>query len=138
MKRIISILLLLILITTVCCCCGKKEPQTGTISSIDCFDNAGFATAIECNQGGTCDFTASESSVATNITWEAYVFNKPFDDAPRYIPQASFRDHTTITSTGSIKVKNGDYLYIYCSENSFTVDSAEDIPKDVSLSYSIQ
>lgn len=138
MKKIFSIALLLVLIITMCCSCGKKEPQTGTISSIDCFDNAGFATAIECNQGGTCDFTASESSVANNITWEAYVFSKRFDDAPRYIPQASFKEHTTISSTGNIKVKSGDYLYIYCSENSFTVDSAENIHKDASLSYSIQ
>jgi hypothetical protein len=47
MKKIFSIALLLVLIITMCCSCGKKEPQTGTISSIDCFDNAGFATAIE-------------------------------------------------------------------------------------------
>ena len=138
MKKNISIALFLILITTVCCSCGKKEPQTGVISSIDCFDNAGFSAAIKCKQSGACEFTANESSVSNNITWEAYVFSKPFDDAPRYIPQASFKDHTTISSTGSIKVKGGDYLYIYCSENSFTVDSAEVIPKDASLSYSIQ
>ena len=137
MRKHFSIALLLILIIATCCSCGRTEPQAGTISPRQGFDNAGFVE-ITCEQGGSCDFIANDVSISHNITWEAYVFSKSFDDALRYIPQSSYKDHIDISTAGTIKVKKGDHLYIYCSENSFTLDSVESSHADASLAYSIK
>ena len=138
MKKTIAFLVLVLTIAFIICSCGKKEPQTGIITPDQSFDNAGF-TEIPCKQSGTCEFIANDISKSSNITWEVYVLKKKFDDNdPRLILQSSYKSSAVISSTGSVTVKNGDFLYIYCSENSLTVDSKEKTTKDATLSYSIQ
>ena len=137
MKKIVPLLLSFVMIAAVFAACGGKKTQSGTVTPGQGFNNAGYVE-IECTRDGTCEFTANDASVSANITWEAYTFSQPFEDGLRYIPQASYAEHASFSSEGTIPVKRGDYLYIYCSENAFTADSADDVHEDASLTYTIR
>ncbi len=145
MTKILSLAVLAVLIATVICSCGKQEPQTGTkqepqtgtITPAQSFDNAGF-TEICCERSGDCKFTANDISVSSDITWKVFLFTEKFDDAPRYIPQAKYQGFAELSSDASVAVKKGNYLYVYCSENAFTLDSREDITKGAEVTYTIQ
>ncbi len=119
------------------CSCGKQEPQSGTITPAQSFDNAGF-TEIYCERSGDCKFTANDISVSGGITWKVFVFTEKFDDAPRYIPQAQYQGFAELSSEASAAVRKGNYLYVYCSENDFTLGSKDEITEGAEVTYSIQ
>ena len=137
MKKFLSLVLIALILCLTLCACGKKEPQTGTITPETGFDNAGF-TEVVCEVSGTCDFAANSISESNDITWEVYVMDKPFTDAFRYIPQASFNAYADISTAGAATVKKGDCLYIYCSENAFTLGSKDEITAGAELTYTIK
>ncbi len=150
MIKSVKIALFITISIFVLCSCGKdnkqtdssiqpqqsKELQGGSITPIMGFDTAGF-TEIICNQSGTCEFKPNDVSISNSIEWEVYVFKKAFSDSFRLIPQGSYKSRTDVSTTASISVKKGDHLYLYCSENAFTLDSKSKVTTDARIDYII-
>lgn len=94
------------------------EPTFATVE--DGFDNDGF-TYFECKETGKYQFEKKDSD---DVTWTVYVLNEQFDDAPRFIPQVFDK---AVEDDGSIDIKEGQYVYIQCSENAFTADDNKNL-----------
>ncbi len=134
MKRIIMMLLSLCLIFSLVACSGKDSPDTPASEAVpetvsikpeDGFDDAGF-TEIAVTGNGKYKFEANDASEAGGVTWEVYLMNEKFEDGFRYISQAS----TPVTERdGVIKVQAGQYIYIHCSENGFTINDVKNVTK---------
>lgn len=45
------------------------------------------------------------------------MMKNPFIDAPRFIPQAGYE--AVVTGDGSVELKEGTYIVIHCSLNSY-------------------
>lgn len=87
------------------------------------FNAAGYTGRI-CGATATYSFRSS----TPDVTWSVYVLDEAFSDILRYLPQA----HTpALEGNGNLEIAEGKYIYIYCSENSFT---STEQPSDASLS----
>ena len=88
----------------------NDEPCVVTVA--EGFNNAGYTSRI-CGATATYSFRSSSSDVA----WEIYVLDEAFTDVARYIPQAYT---PALKGDGTLEIADGQFLYIYCSENNFT------------------
>ena len=145
MKKLFAIAICIVLAVTCIFClnaCGKQEsaesPQTEetteavvsnarlmiinsepfVITAKDGFENFGV-TELICDATETYSFTASDE----NTTWKVFVLNEEFTDGARYLPQA---EQPALEGNGTLKIEEGKYIYILCSESSFTGDAATD------------
>ncbi len=97
--------------------------ETLTVSNEDGFDDAGFVE-IPAEKLGRYYFKANEASKNGNVTWTVYVMDEKFEDSYRFIPQAV--EGASLEGDGYLDLEPGKYIYLYCSENGFTLgDKAE-------------
>lgn len=95
-----------------------------TIEATDCFSNAGYVEFISgAEKAAEYTFTAENSEAAK---WCVYVLDEEFDDGFRFIAQAA---QPALEGDGTISVAEGQYVYVYCSVNSFTADAADENAK---------
>lgn len=93
------------------------------VSAQDLYNDGGWGW-FPCSKSGTYHFQAIGTeediyspSAAHNLVWKVYLMEKPFTDTPRFIPQAGYE--AVVTGDGSVKVEEGIYIVIYCSQNSY-------------------
>ena len=104
-----------------------EEGITGekmTITNEDGFDQAGYVE-IPTEKLGRYYFKANEASKNGNVTWTVYVMDEKFEDSYRYIPQAV--EGASLEGDGYLDLEPGKYIYLYCSENSFTLASKSEL-----------
>ena len=103
------------------------EPESNHFASNeakDCFYDAGYVEFIAgADKSAEYTFTAENSE---GITWCVYVFDAAFDDGYRYISQAA---EPVLNGDGTISVAEGQFVYVHCSANEFTADSANETAK---------
>lgn len=103
----------------------QREPNL--IFASDLFDGYGYVHQL-CDQTGVYDFSAINSD---GVTWEVYILDKEFDDAERFIPQAYEK---ALSGNGSLSVKEGEWIYIYCPCNQWTMQVA---PEGCAFSWNL-
>ncbi len=150
MKKSIAIVISLILVLGclfgLCACGNQEQPQTQpseeqstetqteaqtaaerrmiinsepyVITAKDGFDNFGV-TELLCDATETYSFTASNE----DTTWKVFVLDEKFADGARYLPQA---EQPALEGNGTLKIEEGKYIYILCSESSFSGETASD------------
>ena len=104
-----------------------EEGFTGeklTFTNEDGFDNAGFVE-IPVKIAARYYFKANEASKNGNVTWTVYVTDEMFDGSYRYIPQTV--EAAVLEDDEYLDLAAGKYIYLYCSENSFTLGSRTDM-----------
>ena len=100
----------------------EEEPSIfTTIEAKDCFYDAGFVELIDGATDAAEFIFASEESDA--VEWSIYVFDEAFEDGYRYIKQAA---EPVLVGDGTVSVEVGQYVYVYCSVNEFTADTADE------------
>ncbi|MDD6540007.1 MAG: hypothetical protein PUI82_02870 [Firmicutes bacterium] len=92
----------------------------------DC-DSRGYLGLI-CDDTEEYVFTAVNSD-KTELEWEVYVMDSKYPDATRYIEES---ETPALTGDGTLKLKEGQYIYIHCSANSFTSEDGS-LPTDAYL-----
>ena len=107
--------------------CGSNEENSITTTIIEakaCYENAGYVEFVaDAEKTAEYTFTAENSESAE---WMVYVLDQSFDEGYRYIAQ--FTD-PVLTGDGTITVNAGQFVYIYCSVNEFTYESADENAK---------
>lgn len=91
-----------------------------TVTAAEAFDGAySFVT----EETGSYRFAAEGPE---GQSWEVYVLDEEFEDAPRYLPQAYEPAFTVSSGEGEkISALQGDqYVYCVCSDNAFTQDES--------------
>ena len=101
-----------------------------TVKPSDC-DSRGYK-AFSCDNTGTYTFD-SVNKGDEDVTWTVYIMDKKYDDATRYISQT---EDAALEGDGEISIKEGQYIYVQCSANSFTVDG--DLPGDAYLEINMK
>lgn len=99
----------------------SKGSEPVTVKVADGYENAGF-TMYVCEETGTYEFF-TEDPKETGVEWEVYLLDEEFDDAVRYIPQAY--EKVSLKDDRYLDIKEGQYVYVYCSENAFTGGDAD-------------
>ena len=94
----------------------NSEPVV--VTAKESFDNFGV-TEFVCDASETYSFTKSDD----DTTWKVFVLDEKFADGARYLPQA---EEPALEGDGTLKIEEGKYIYILCSESSFTGDAATD------------
>ena len=94
----------------------NSEPYT--VTAKDGFNNAGV-TELKCDATEEYTFKA----VSGDATWQIFILDKRFEDGARYLVQA---EKPALTGDGELDIKAGQYIYVVCSESSFTADTASD------------
>lgn len=92
-----------------------REPEL--IYAADLFDGYGYYHT-RCDKTGTYQFAPVNSD---GITWEIYVLDEEFNDAERFIPQVY---PCLLENSGSLHINEGQWIYIYCPCNSWTMEEA--------------
>lgn len=92
-----------------------REPEL--VFADDLFDGYGFVHK-QCDATGVYDFASINSE---GIIWEVYILDKEFTDAERFIPQAY---PCALKGDGSVSVKEGEWIYVYCPCNQWTMQEA--------------
>ncbi len=94
-----------------------------TVSAKVLFEDGNGYGWYLCNQTGTYQFQISGenkdiySKDLSDIVWKVYLMDKPFADAPRFIPQAGYE--AVIVGNGEIEITKGTYVVVYCSQNAY-------------------
>ncbi|MCD8126646.1 MAG: hypothetical protein LUD82_03955 [Clostridiales bacterium] len=101
------------------------------ITSEDAFESC---YAFEATESGTYSFTIQNAEESEDVTWEIYVLDEAFDEAPRYIRQAQ---EPSLTGEGSLEITSGSWVYCFCSVNSYTSD-LDEVTGVSALTYTIQ
>ncbi|GEM_PF-5128350 len=135
-KRFLMVLTIAVLMAAAVGC-GNKAAFSAVVTPADGFDNAGY-TEFECTETGNYIFEANDVSDKAGITWNVYVFDKPFEDAFRFIPQSGEFEAAISGSGGEMDIKKGQYYYVYCSENGFTLGGKDEITKGAELSIGMK
>ena len=124
MKKIVVFLLAFAMVMSFAACGANEEKSFATVNAKDCFGGAGY---IEFIAGGEeaveLTFTAENSEA---VEWSVYVFDEAFADGFRYISQAA---EPVLVGDGTVSVKAGQFVYVYCSVNEFTADSPDENAK---------
>ena len=95
-----------------------------TIEAKDCFGDAGYVEFVSgAVKSADYTFTAENSEGAK---WRVYVLDEEFDDGFRFIAQAA---QPVLEGDGTITVSEGQFVYVYCSVNSFTADAPDENAK---------
>jgi len=102
------------------CFTGEKL----TFTNEDGFDNAGFVE-IPVEKTSRYYFKANDASRNGNVTWTVYVTDEMFDGSYRYIPQTV--EEAILENDEYLNLEAGKFIYLYCSENSFTLASRSDM-----------
>ena len=140
MRRMIIFLLVFAMIATLGACSTSEpgQPATtepirpaamepsyfATIEAKNCYTDAGFVAFIAGAESSvTYTFTAENSA---DVQWWVYVLDEAFDDGFRYIKQVA---EPTLVGDGDVTVNAGQYVYVYCSANEFTVDTRNESAK---------
>ena len=98
-----------------------------SMTAAEAFEDAGYFVAEE---SGSYRFQTE--SADSEMSWEIYVLDEAFEDALRYLPQVHDPKLTlTGTDTGEIDLTADQFVYCFCSVNSFT---AEEPAQDGTLS----
>lgn len=104
----------------------NSEPVV--ITAKESFDNFGV-TELVCDATETYSFTASDD----DTTWKVFVLDEKFADGARYLPQA---EKPALEGNGTLDIEEGKYIYILCSESSFTGEAASDASLTISYAES--
>jgi hypothetical protein len=117
MKKIFILLALSMVLSCAACGANEEEPFA-VIEAKDCYRNAGYVEFIlGAETSAEYTFTAENPEA---VQWRIYVFDQAFDDGFRYIAQAA---EPVLVGDGKVSVQAGQFVYIYCSANEFTVES---------------
>lgn len=81
-------------------------------------DSYGYAV-YPCEMTGTYHFEASNSE---NTEWKVYVLDKEFDGS---LDELSSKNQPVLEGDGKITVRKGQYIYVYCSANETTQETAD-------------
>lgn len=92
---------------------AENVPETLLIDAAPLFYGYGFSSFI-CEKDGVCRFSEQNPG---ELTWKVYILDAVFDDAERFIPQAY---DCALEGNGSISLKKGDIVYVYCPYNEWT------------------
>lgn len=106
---------------------GDMEPPlmaSGSFTIADIWGSGFFYLPVE--ESGMFSAYCDNS----NVTLEIYVLDEEFQDGLRYIPQAY---EPTAIDDAIISVDEGQWIYIYCSDNSFTTSE----PSESEISWSL-
>lgn len=82
----------------------------------DSFSNCGFTHFI-IFESGDYKFEAIGDN---NLVWDIYLLKEEWEDADRFIPQASM---LALSTDGTLHIDEGRYVYIQCPHNDFTADA---------------
>ena len=88
------------------------ELQAAVLYAGDVDDNGYFHQP--CQESGIYDF---EVKNPYGNKWKVFILNSEFTEGERYIAQAY---SPSLEGSGSLEIQNGQWLYIYCSANSWT------------------
>lgn len=99
----------------------NSEPFT--VTAKDGFESAG-TSAYFCDTAEKYLFRSSTD----DVTWKVFVLDKPFEDGVRYLTQSEI---PALVGDGVIKIANGKYVYVVCSENGFTTDEPSDAKLEI-------
>ena len=94
----------------------NNEPYV--VTAAQSFDNFGV-TALLCDADETYSFTSS----SPDTEWKVFVLDSEFTDGARYLPQA---ETPALEGDGDLAINEGKYIYILCSESSFSADAPSD------------
>ena len=165
MKKLLSILIMVLMLMFTISACGSnnsnKETTEATTaettkatnaqsSSYDSEDvtplvinsEAYIVKPSDCDSRGYKAFTCDNTETYTfdsvykgneDVTWTVYIMDKKYDDATRYISQT---EDPALEGDGELSIKEGQYIYVQCSANSFTADG--DLPDDAYLEINIK
>ncbi|MBR0134808.1 MAG: hypothetical protein IJM18_01280 [Clostridia bacterium] len=96
---------------------AKTKSTNYTIKSEDCFESSGFKW-FRIARGG--NISVKIDSGDTGVQWKVYLLDGEFDDDLRNI-DGKFTP--VLEGAGTISVKTGQYVYVYCSANASTADA---------------
>ena len=98
----------------------KPAPQLqpAVLYAKDVDDNGYFHQP--CQEGGIYDFEVKKTE---GNKWKIYILDREFSEGERYISQAFL---PSLEGNGSLELKNGQWLYIYCSANSWTGEKPDE------------
>ena len=117
MKKILVFLALAMALSFAACGANEEEPFA-VIEAKDCYRSAGYVEFIlGAETSAEYTFTAENSEA---VQWHVYVFDEAFDDGFRYIAQAA---DPVLVGDGKVSVQAGQFVYIYCSANEFTLEA---------------
>ena len=126
MKKLICAILAATMLSVLLtgCASAPSTPSvpSKTVTASECYDSM-FAYFVA-EDSGNYTFTAKNSD---SIGWAVYILDEEFPEAHRYIIHA---EQPELEGTGNIElgtlpVKAGQYVYIYCSVNAFTADEPD-------------
>ena len=125
MKKIVVFFLAFAMVMSFAACGAKEEKSFATIAAKDCFGEAGYIQLFKdgADKAAELTFTAENSEA---VEWSVYVFDEAFADGFRYISQAA---EPVLVGGGTVSVKAGQFVYVYCSVNEFTADSPDENSK---------
>ncbi|MBP1575700.1 MAG: hypothetical protein J6J07_09405 [Oscillospiraceae bacterium] len=119
--KAITVILAAVMLLAFTACKEEEIKPFASVYAKDCFDSAGYIEFIAgAEEDSDITFTANNSK---NAEWSIYVFDEAFADGFRYISQAA---DPVLTGNGTVSVKAGQFVYIYCSVNGFTSDSPDE------------
>lgn len=96
--------------------------ESVVVSAKDGFNNAGVVYYL-------CDTTADYAFVSDgDADWSIYVLDAPFEDGARYLSKAKT---PALVGDGIIKIEEGKFIYIECSNNAFTAETPADAELEI-------
>ena len=123
MKKMV-VLFIAVAMMMLAACGANEEKAFATVTAKDCYGNAGYIELIAgAEKSAAYTFTAENSE---EVAWSVYVLDGAFEDGYRYIAQFT---EPVLVDDGTISVDAGQYVYIYCSVNEFTTDTANENAK---------
>lgn len=124
MRKTFVLLIAFVMITALIACGAKDEKIFTIIEAKDCFDDAGFVELIAgAKEASEYTFTSENSDA---VEWSVFVCDEAFDDGFRYIKQIA---EPVLVGDGTIFIDEGQYVYVYCSENEFTTGVVDENAK---------
>ena len=88
-----------------------------SIGSEEFFESDGYQIVLA---NSSTKVTVTVDDAAKDVEFAVYVLDEKFSDSMRYISQSN---EPVLNGAGSIDVKAGQYLYVYCSVNALTADA---------------
>ncbi len=88
---------------------------------IDAGDGEVFSSGLMLAAEKDGTVTARCNTDAESAEGSVYGLDEPFEDAYRYLRQVY---DPVLTGDGTFEVKNGQYVYLWCSVNAYTADDA--------------
>lgn len=96
---------------------SSMRHSTIEITSEDCFADSGYYIFTV---GADASLRVKIAGSERDVEWKVYVLDDKYTDD---IAAFSEGREPALTSDGSLNVKKGEYVYVYCSVNALTADA---------------